>query len=348
MSTDHSTPPASTGMPDMPGLDSLSPRGCMPPMMFNPGLNMSSLPPENCTNTTSPLLVIPADHSRGWLALNLVNSGAVSILRVSLDGHSMFVYAADGLYTKLQEVNVLHMELGQRYSVMIKLDQSPGGYYLRFATFPSGDMQQVLEGRAIVSYESADSTVTSDMDNPAEPWMYINGSAKAGAPLLDPSALSPFENGTAPPSEGANKSLSFTISQTDVVTWVIDRAPFMEPDIPLIYGENSSGWDANTTIHLPINSIIDIIMRISNESMDTMGHPIHLHGHKFWLLGSGVGDFPYTDITDAPKDLINLEGPPYRDTIGLPSQGWAALRYVTDNPGAWIFHCHLQWHAVLA
>jgi hypothetical protein len=45
------------------------------------------------------------------------------------------------------------MELGQRYSVMIKLDQPPGDYYLRFATFPSGDMQQVLEGRAIVSYE---------------------------------------------------------------------------------------------------------------------------------------------------------------------------------------------------
>lgn len=44
------------------------------------------------------------------------------------------------------------MELGQRYSVMVKLDQRPGNYYLRFATYPSGDMQQVLEGRAIVSY----------------------------------------------------------------------------------------------------------------------------------------------------------------------------------------------------
>lgn len=44
------------------------------------------------------------------------------------------------------------MELGQRYSVMIRLDQDPGSYYLRFATFPNGDMQQVLEGQAIVSY----------------------------------------------------------------------------------------------------------------------------------------------------------------------------------------------------
>lgn len=45
------------------------------------------------------------------------------------------------------------MELGQRYSVMVKLNRSPRDYYLRFATFPSGDMQQVLEGRAIVSYD---------------------------------------------------------------------------------------------------------------------------------------------------------------------------------------------------
>ena len=36
---------------------------------------------------------------------------------------------------------------------MIELDQSPGNYYLRFATYPNGDMQQVLEGQAIVSYD---------------------------------------------------------------------------------------------------------------------------------------------------------------------------------------------------
>ncbi|KAL5603357.1 hypothetical protein FOBRF1_010890 [Fusarium oxysporum] len=347
MPMDHSTSPASSRMPDMPGMESLNPRGCMPPMMFKPGFNISSLPPETCTNTTSPLLVISTDQSRGWLALNLVNSGAVSALRVSLDGHSMFVYAADGLYTKLQEVNVLHMELGQRYSVMVKLDQPSGNYYLRFATFPSGDMQQVLEGQAIVSYNADNSSTTDVIEDPAKSWMYINGSAKADTALLDPSALSPFDGHNSPPSGRPDKALSFVVSQTDIMTWVIDRAPFSEPEVPIIYGENSSGWKSNTTMHLPINSTIDIIMRISNQSMDMMGHPIHLHGHKFWVLGSGEGSFPYAAVTDAPADLINLRDPPYRDTMGLPSQGWAAIRYVTDNPGAWMFHCHLQWHVVV-
>lgn len=45
------------------------------------------------------------------------------------------------------------MELGQRYSVMVKLDQEPGSYSLRYATYPSGDMQQVLQGRSIVVYD---------------------------------------------------------------------------------------------------------------------------------------------------------------------------------------------------
>jgi hypothetical protein len=97
--------PATSVMSDMfPAMASLSPRGCTPPMMFKPGFNTSSLPAETCTNTTSALLTIPANHTLGWLALNLVNSGAVSALRVSLDAHSMFVYAADGLYVQLQEV----------------------------------------------------------------------------------------------------------------------------------------------------------------------------------------------------------------------------------------------------
>jgi FtsP/CotA-like multicopper oxidase with cupredoxin domain len=57
-----------------------------------------------------------------------------------------------------------------------------------------------------------------------------------------------------------------------------------------------------------------------------MGHPIHLHGHKFWVLGSGSGPFPYNSVLDAPPPMINLVDPPYRDTMDLPPAGWAAIR----------------------
>lgn len=44
---------------------------------------------------------------------------------------------------------------------MVRLDQPPDNYYLRFASYPDGDMQQVIEGQAIVSY---DVRQTSELD----------------------------------------------------------------------------------------------------------------------------------------------------------------------------------------
>jgi Multicopper oxidase len=159
MSSMSGMPPMSSdsSMSNMSGMSGnmgpLDPRGCSPVTIFRQGYNVDSLPPSTCTNTTSDLLRIPANTTQGWLSLNLVNAASVAKMSVSLDGHSMYVYAADGLFVALQEVQVLQIAVGQRYSVMIKLDQTVGDYYLRFASYPWGDMQQVMEGQAIVSYE---------------------------------------------------------------------------------------------------------------------------------------------------------------------------------------------------
>lgn len=59
-----------------------------------------------------------------------------------------------------------------------------------------------------------------------------------------------------------------------------------------------------------------------------MGHPLHLHGHKFWVLGAGEGTFNYKTVKEVPAGVLNLENPPYRDTTGLPASGWTVLRRV--------------------
>jgi hypothetical protein len=28
----------------------------------------------------------------------------------------------------------------------------------------------------------------------------------------------------------------------------------------------------------------------------------------------------------------------------LPGFGWLVVAFHTDNPGAWLFHCHIAWH----
>lgn len=92
------------GDPDADG--ALGPRGCTPPEMFRPGYDINSLLLETCANTTSSSPTIKADDAQGWLFLHLVNAGATTKLSVSLDAHTMFVYAADGLFVEMQEVKV--------------------------------------------------------------------------------------------------------------------------------------------------------------------------------------------------------------------------------------------------
>jgi len=33
-----------------------------------------------------------------------------------------------------------------------------------------------------------------------------------------------------------------------------------------------------------------------------------------------------------------------KDTVIIPDGGYALLRFYTNNPGVWIFHCHLAFH----
>jgi hypothetical protein len=28
----------------------------------------------------------------------------------------------------------------------------------------------------------------------------------------------------------------------------------------------------------------------------------------------------------------------------LPPKGWMLIAFKTDNPGAWLMHCHIAWH----
>jgi len=77
-------------------------------------------------------------------------------------------------------------------------------------------------------------------------------------------------------------------------------------------------------------------------------HPMHLHGHDFSVLGQGSGVF-----TAGMVGQLNFDNPIRRDTalltgFGNPTaftSGWTVIGFQTDNPGAWLMHCHIIWHA---
>jgi L-ascorbate oxidase len=40
----------------------------------------------------------------------------------------------------------------------------------------------------------------------------------------------------------------------------------------------------------------------------------------------------------------NLDRPVIKDSFSLPIQNYAVIRFVADNPGIWLLHCHNEQH----
>ena len=72
-------------------------------------------------------------------------------------------------------------------------------------------------------------------------------------------------------------------------------------------------------------------------------HPIHLHGHDFYVLAQAEGATFPGNGTDAAS-LLNFNNPPRRDTATLPARGYLVVAFQADNPGAWLMHCHIPFH----
>lgn len=73
-----------------------------------------------------------------------------------------------------------------------------------------------------------------------------------------------------------------------------------------------------------------------------VAHPMHLHGHDFVLLAQENRPFHPDDLKNG---TFHYDNPPRRDVVLLPRFGYVAVAFKPDNPGQWIMHCHIAWHA---
>jgi FtsP/CotA-like multicopper oxidase with cupredoxin domain len=58
-------------------------------------------------------------------------------------------------------------------------------------------------------------------------------------------------------------------------------------------------------------------------------HPMHLHGHSFRVITRNGKSTRYRE---------------WRDTVLIPPRERAEVAFVADNPGDWMFHCHILDH----
>lgn len=71
-------------------------------------------------------------------------------------------------------------------------------------------------------------------------------------------------------------------------------------------------------------------IRIVNFSTEDH-HPIHLHGHTFWVTGTEAGRIPESAWIPGNNVLVGVAQA--RD-----------IEFVANNPGDWVMHCHMFHH----
>ncbi|KAJ3707709.1 hypothetical protein LUZ61_011414 [Rhynchospora tenuis] len=92
-------------------------------------------------------------------------------------------------------------------------------------------------------------------------------------------------------------------------------------------------------ISLKYNTKVEIVLQ-NTAIIGIESHPMHIHGHDFYILAQGFGNY---DEAEAIKGF-NLKNPLKRNTIAVPTGGWAVIRFTTTNPGIWFVHCHIDTH----
>ena len=102
-----------------------------------------------------------------------------------------------------------------------------------------------------------------------------------------------------------------------------DRVVF---DQTLSGGHGSPLWGINGQIWPDTDAIVvvrDQPVQFNYRNQSMMPHPMHLHGHFFEVGQNGVR----------------------KDTVIVPSHGLVSVRFVANNPGDWMHHCHNIYHA---
>ncbi|KAI9375833.1 laccase-1 [Aspergillus egyptiacus] len=352
----------------------LTEKGCLQPDLYNvqgdySPWNISAVPPKlvsECTPSEGDTTIIPVNPDENpWISLNFIAGVAQKGLTFSLDNHTMWVYEVDGQLVEPREVEMVAAYNGARYSVMVKLDQTPGDYTLRVAD-NGGD--QVMSGYAVLTYTNAPEDCSSVPEAQLGPHTagYMNyGGMNTSASvrqLLFTENLPAFGVPPPPPSTEVAKTLRTAMTRiNNSYSWSLGSDVLYEPEItsdtPLIFESDPFSVIADKyVLTAPSNSWVDIVLEIVANEHDPIHppHPIHKHGNRAYIIGHGSGKFMWENVHQAETerpDLFYADRAAYRDTFVMDffdsrrmEGAWIVIRYFVEGKFASLLHCHIVSH----
>ncbi|KAI3615298.1 laccase [Moniliophthora roreri] len=283
-------------------------------------------------NLTSPLAVVNVVKGKRY-RIRLISLSCDPNYTFSIDGHNMTIIEADGNNVKPYTVSKLNILAAQRYSFVLNADQPVGNYWIRALPNSGPSVAGFNNGvnSAILRYKGAkevDPTTTA-----------ANNSVmlrETDLHFLSPNGRSAVPGRPVP--GGADVVRNMTLGFAPPFTFMINDVPFAVPDVPVLLQILSGARAAQDLLpggsvyELPKNKVIEINLFGGNAVGDP--HPMHLHGHVFDVIKS------------ADSENYNFKDPVRRDTVGVAFGKQTTIRFVTDNPGPWMLHCHIDFHLI--
>ncbi|MEP5088524.1 MAG: multicopper oxidase domain-containing protein, partial [Paracoccaceae bacterium] len=263
---------------------------------------------RSCNGVTNPTIQLPSSAD---VRLRLINVDNTRVMMLGITGAEAFVIAIDGIACPPFPLETWVVGPAMRFDILIRSPQNGGTAQLvdYFAPKPI----------------------------PIATFVGI-GASRKNYPFR-PRAL---REGNIPEPDLANaRKMKFSFSVA-ASSQSIQTSPETEFDRLLLDElclSFETNWAINKTVwpgrdHSELPPPIAVLERgqtyqfeLRNQS--SAHHPIHIHGHTFRVLKS-----------NKRKRLPDH----HADTILLAPKERVTVAFVADNPGDWMFHCHLIEH----
>ncbi|KAH0428988.1 conidial pigment biosynthesis oxidase arb2 brown2 [Colletotrichum camelliae] len=275
----------------------------------------------------------------------------LEVFEAKPDEHEFYVVAADGEFVHPQKVHAANCNLGERISILIRMNQKPGDYAIRVTSLRR---EQIIQGIGILRYPGQNAENKQKVPK-TKSWVHLNGTLISPSSVyMDETKLAPYP--ARPPPAKSDNTVRFFVNMTGPSSWALNIGPhqaFRQQLPPLLWDEESRGVTTyGDDVHggsLLNGTVVDIIFE--NGANVTSQHPFYKHNNKAFIIGTGSGGFPWATVEDAIRDggmakHFNLIDPPNRDgcRLGNSTGDWTVIRYEISFPAASMLHCHMIHH----
>ncbi|KAH8894446.1 hypothetical protein GQ53DRAFT_779958 [Thozetella sp. PMI_491] len=284
--------------------------------------------------------------------LRLINVAVDGTFDFHIDGHNFTVIANDLVPLQPFETDHIQILIGQRYDIIIEANAETsagtdfwlrGGWNQACGNVGKLKANNETNSNGIIRYDASSTADPTTTDKGV-----VDNCLDTDRTLLNPVVEMNVTHLQSIVEENLFFSTSLkTAHNKSYLTWTLNSTTFYldwsEPTLKQVHDGNTSYADEEqvVTVGSGFQAGEWVVLVIdAASSFIGINHPIHLHGHDFFILAQEAG-VPWDGTTSG----WNFDNPNRRDVAALPSLGYFAIAFQLDNPGAWIVHCHIAWHA---